>query len=95
MRPIDIWEAYPDSDLLPYPQPKSRESGRTYLQKILGQPGDGLFVFCVSELCEESISDLEAEERVSRAISDLEQVRRAIQARREARYRKQRVKRET
>lgn len=79
--PRDIWDAYPSSDMLPYPRPGPRESGPAYLKRIANQPGDGLFVFLISELCSgEDDANFEVQmDRLDTALADLRAVGLAIE----------------
>lgn len=76
MKPIEVFRAYPDSDLLPYPEPGVDESGAEYYRKIRREchRGDTLFEFLISELCDDDVSDEEILQRAERALSDVQVV---------------------
>jgi hypothetical protein len=67
-----IYQAYPDSDLLPIDPPRAGETIGDFADRAEGA-GDTLFLF----LCREANDDIDAEEylhRLDRAMREIEQV---------------------
>jgi hypothetical protein len=78
--PRQIYDVYPDSELLSFAPPRKDETYRAYRDR-LGAGAlkeDRLFHFLLAELCSEAIDMDEAQRRLDRAKSDLEHVQRRI-----------------
>ena len=79
LRPIDLYNAYPDRDLLPFEAPTEDENWEDFSERI-GEIsiGDTLFVFLVDELQDACTDHLELILRVRTAIEDLQAVERML-----------------
>ena len=81
----DLYEAYPDSDLLPL-DPENLTLETVEFEERRCGLGDTLFLFLARELCAPAdVCDLDIQlSRVESAIGELESIRRALQQRRES-----------
>ena len=77
--PKDIYDAYPESDLLALEPPEENETFAAYRQRMGGNKGildcgDTLFAFLLFEAADESGDPDEVIRRFDTAVSDIEQV---------------------
>jgi hypothetical protein len=73
--PLNVWQAYPDSDMLGVRPPEENETGSEYLQYLADARGDGLFRFLIAELCEEpDMTAMELLRRIIRVQTDIADV---------------------
>jgi hypothetical protein len=80
--PKQVFDAWPDNDLLPFDPPRKGETYVQYKERIGDEAlsSDRLFRFVLAELCgEEDLPAEEADRRMERAIEDLETVRRKLE----------------
>lgn len=81
LKPIDVYNAYPEADLIPLPKPEETETFKSYTERVDPRDvlhcGDTLYAFILFELnCAEDAN--EADELIERAIRDLEAVKAKI-----------------
>jgi hypothetical protein len=79
LRALEIFDGYPDGDLIPLPEPMTNESVSTYLKWIPNAHqhfGDTLFQFVLFELrdCDRSTACA----RLQRAIADLKSLKESL-----------------
>jgi hypothetical protein len=77
--PKDIYDAYPESDLLAIEPPEENETFAAYKKRVGGHKsilscGDTLFAFLLFEAEDESDDPDEVIRRFDTAVSDIEQV---------------------
>lgn len=77
----ELYAAYPNKDL-PY-DVRPEDTRETFLDRCEDIPGDGLFLFLVSELTNDAENETELIERCNRAIANIEAVR-AVLVKRQA-----------
>lgn len=75
---VEIYNSYPDSDLLPIDPPVLGESPWTYLHRIGEHFGDTLFLFILREAAEAGVTRLGFCRRLEKAGEDLGAVQDAI-----------------
>lgn len=82
LRPIDVYNAYPESDLIPLPKPEPTDTFEYYISvadhRDIRYCGDTLYAFILFELCS-AISDEDALHRIQTAIRDLQSIENKIQ----------------
>lgn len=82
LKPIDVYAAYPEADLVPLPKPEPTDTFEYYIS-VAGHNdirycGDTLYAFILFEMCN-AISDEDALQRIQTAIRDLQAIENKIQ----------------
>jgi hypothetical protein len=78
--PKQVYDAWPDNDLLGLDPPHEYETCRAYRTRVGDDTlaADRLFHFALAELCGEDIDVEEADRRLQRACDDLDDVRKRL-----------------
>ena len=80
MTPLQVYDAFPDTDLLCPVPPKKGETCQKYLERIRDDPHvDSLFKFVISQLCSDDTAD-EFATNLDASINDLMAVKMAANA---------------